>query len=129
MAHNLEHDITPESIKKSIGVIIQGVAEGDHVLVPLDVEGNHMVGHNLKAYIADLEKDMLEAAGNLEFEEAARLRDEVKRLEDHELGITAQHSSNNSGGGKHLSKGRSTAGKGGTRQYRRKSNKPVAKNF
>lgn len=124
VAYNKKHDITPESIKKSIGDIIGSVAEGDHVLVPLDGDGSPMAGHNLTAYIADLEKQMLDAAGNLEFEEAARLRDEVKRLEDHELGIIAGHPV-----GKNLSSGRSVAGKPGTRQYRRKSNKAVSRKF
>jgi len=121
MAYNEEHGITPESIRKTIGDIIEDVAEKDHVLVPLDGDMNNMVGHNLRSYINDLEKQMLEAAGNLEFEEAARLRDQVKQLEDQELGIGHPVQ-------KHLSaKGRSSAGAPGTRQYRRKSNKASPK--
>ncbi|MCF8474309.1 MAG: excinuclease ABC subunit UvrB [Emcibacter sp.] len=125
VTYNLAHGITPESIKKTIGDIIQSVAEGDHVLIPLDVKGNHMVGHNLRTYIVDLEKQMLEAAGNLEFEIAANLRDEIKRLEDYELGMTSSHQAEHKRG----FDGRSTAGRPGTRQYRRKSNKPTSKSF
>src|SRR6478752_1821928 len=88
LEYNREHGITPESIKRNVHDIMAHLATRDGVVVDTgDEERPHLVGHNLKAYIGDLEERMRKAAADLEFEEAARLRDEIRRLEEDDLGI------------------------------------------
>jgi excinuclease ABC subunit B len=88
LEYNAVHGITPETIKRQIHDIMSHLATRDGVVVDTgDEERPHLVGHNLKAYLADLEERMRKAAADLEFEEAARLRDEIRRLEEDDLGI------------------------------------------
>ena len=111
-AYNIEHGITPATIKRDIHDIVADTASRDSVLVETDAEGaNNLVGHNLRAYIDDLEKKMRAAAADLEFEEAGRLRDEIRSLEATELGLPhPQHVA--------APKGRATEGQPGTRKMR-----------
>jgi excinuclease ABC subunit B len=111
-AYNREHGITPTTIKRNIGDIIAHVSNQDSVLIDTgDEERPHMVGHNLRAYIEELEKKMRKAASDLEFEEAGRLRDEIRALEQEELGLPVQEH-------KAPLMGRSNEGKPGTRKTR-----------
>jgi excinuclease ABC subunit B len=86
---NEAHGITPMSIRRHIGKVLESVFEQDYVTVAPVKDGGvaEFVGKDLKTAIADLEKKMRAAAADLEFEQAARLRDEIKRLEALDLGL------------------------------------------
>ncbi|WP_298910298.1 excinuclease ABC subunit UvrB [uncultured Aliiroseovarius sp.] len=124
-AYNVEHGITPETVKKNVEDVLAGLYDGDtdmsRVTATID---KPMVGDNLLAHLEGLKAQMRKAAENLEFEEAARLRDEVHRLEAVELAVAddplaRQSAIEAAGDAAQKAKGRSTAGKPGQRAGRR----------
>ncbi|MFI0845424.1 excinuclease ABC subunit UvrB [Mesorhizobium sp. IMUNJ 23232] len=89
MAWNEANGITPESVKSRISDILDSVYEKDHVRPDISgfADSGAMIGNNLQAHLEHLEKEMRNAAADLDFERAARLRDEIKRLRETELAI------------------------------------------
>ncbi|KMK66375.1 excinuclease ABC subunit UvrB [Puniceibacterium sp. IMCC21224] len=120
VAYNLEHGITPTTIKKNVDDILQGLYKGDADMNRVTAKIDKAHGGNLKTVLEGLRTDMRKAAENLEFEEAARLRDEVKRLEAVDLAISddpmaRQYAVEKASEEAIKGRGRSTAGRGGMR--------------
>ena len=119
IAYNEEHGITPATVKKNVEDVLAGLYQGDTDMsrVTATIE-KPMHGSNLETHLSGLRDDMRKAAENLEFEEAARLRDEIKRLEAVDLAIAddplARQSAIDAAAEK-ATKGRSTAGRPGQR--------------
>ena len=124
-AYNALHGITPATIRKNVADIMEGRYQGDadmsRVTARLD-KGMAKLGSNLQTVLEGLRRDMLKAAENLEFEEAARLRDELRRLEAVDLAVhddpLARQSAIEEAVEEKAPRARSTTGRPGTRAYK-----------
>ena len=115
--YNKKNNITAKSIKKEISDILQSVYEKDYAKSNLNIE----LGHNLKKHLKVLKKNMKESAENLEFEEAAKIRDEIRKLEASELEIGINPKLRKlKQNDRVYPEGRSTQGKPGTRPKRKR---------
>ncbi len=120
MAYNEKHGITPETVKKNVEDVLAGLYKGDVDMNRVTAKVDQPTGANLQAVLDGLRTDMRKAAENLEFEEAARLRDEVKRLETVDLVISddplaRQYAVEKAVEDGKKASGRSTAGRPGQR--------------
>ena len=117
LQYNKKNNITATSIKKGITDILGSIYERDYTKIDIDTS----IGHNLKKHLKSLKKKMKEAAENLEFEEAAKIRDEIRKLEASELEIGINPKIRQSKlQNKIYPEGRSTQGRPGTRPKRKK---------
>ncbi len=114
IAWNEAHGITPETVRKNVSDVLEGVFEGDADMARVTATVEKLPpGGDLRAHVEALRKEMLAAAENLEFEEAARLRDEIRRLEAVELVVAEDPFARQ--GEIDAARPRSTAGKPGRR--------------
>ncbi len=122
IAYNEEHGITPETVRKNVEDVLSGLYEGDTDMARVTAKVDQpMVGANLAAHLDALKDDMRKAAENLEFEEAARLRDEIHRLEAVDLAVADDPLARQSAiAAASEAGGRSTAGKPGQRGKKRR---------
>jgi len=117
LAYNKKNNISATSIKKGINDILESIYEKDYSKINIDAS----IGHNLKKHLKSLKKKMKEAAENLEFEEAAKVRDEIRKLEANELEIGINPKIRQSKlQNKVYPEGRSTQGKPGTKPKRKR---------
>ncbi len=117
LAYNKKNNISATSIKKEITDILESIYERDYTKINTDTS----IGHNLKKHLKSLKKKMKEAAENLEFEEAAKIRDEIRKLEASELEIGINPKIRQSKlQNKIYPEGRSTQGKPGTRPRKKR---------
>jgi excinuclease ABC subunit B len=124
IAYNQANGITPATVRRNVADVLEGLFPADTDLSRVTAKVDRpMVGANLSAHLDALRKSMLKAAENLEFEEAARIRDEIKRLEAVDLAIHDDPLARQSAIEAEIEAnvGRSKAGRGGTRTHRAKS--------